>query len=49
MTNRITQIAAHLLGDGIVDNEADANLAALRILLARTALDHEPKDDDVGE
>jgi len=32
--SRLEQIAQRLTGDGVVDNEADARLAALRILLA---------------
>jgi len=37
MTSRIAELAAHLLREGHVDNEPDARLAAIHILLASGA------------
>ena len=37
MTSRIAALAAHLLREGHVDNEPDARLAAIHILLASGA------------
>lgn len=39
--NRVETIAQRLMSDGYVDNEADARLAAIRILLADESLNRE--------
>lgn len=46
MRRRIDQLAAHLLREGHVDNEADARLAAMHIILACEPADESPRDDD---
>lgn len=56
MRRHIEQVARRLLRDGVVDNEVDAQLAALRILAAAsglsgdeaTAMDKDRDEDDAA-
>ena len=46
MRSRIEELAEHMLREGHVDNEADARLAAMHILLASDArADDAPEDE----
>jgi len=45
MRSRIDELAAHLLREGHVDNEADARLAAIHIILASAAHNGDVSDD----
>jgi hypothetical protein len=44
--SRIDQLAVHLLREGHVDNEADARLAAVHIILACGRADESSRDND---
>lgn len=45
MRSRIDELAAHLLREGHVDNEADARLAAIHMILASGAQHGDVSDD----
>ena len=44
--SRLETIAQHLLREGFMDNEADARLAAIRILLAEDSMRRDPEPAD---